>query len=71
MTAHKLLFGKFRSNRDPAVQGIRDVLGLGARLSSFGRIGAVKMGTTARPAEVCGRRALIVTTPAGGGYGAV
>ncbi|AJD43170.1 hypothetical protein RGR602_CH03872 [Rhizobium gallicum bv. gallicum R602sp] len=54
------------------MQGMRDLLGRKAGVPiPFERIGAVKIGTTVRSGEACGRRAVIVTTPTGGGYGAV
>jgi 5-oxoprolinase (ATP-hydrolysing) len=66
LVAHKLLSENPEAYRDPAVQGIRDLMGLekGAAIPSE-RIGAVKMGTTVATnalLERKGERTLLVTT---------
>ena len=66
LVAHKLLSENPEAYRDPAVQGIRDLMGLekGAPIPSD-RIGAVKMGTTVATnalLERKGERTLLVTT---------
>ncbi|MCX8998155.1 hydantoinase B/oxoprolinase family protein [Rhizobiaceae bacterium BDR2-2] len=66
LVAHKLLSENPEAYRDPAVQGIRDLLGLGRddRVPAD-RIGAVKMGTTVATnalLERKGERVVLVTT---------
>src|SRR5437763_38070 len=66
LVAHKLLSENPEAYRDAAVQGIRDLLGLGAGEPIPPRhIGAVKMGTTVATnalLERKGERTLLVTT---------
>jgi 5-oxoprolinase (ATP-hydrolysing) len=66
LLAHKLLSDNPEAYRDAAVQGIRNLLGLGAgEPIPPGRIGAVKMGTTVATnalLERKGERTLLVTT---------
>ncbi|MFZ5692926.1 MAG: hydantoinase B/oxoprolinase family protein [Pseudomonadota bacterium] len=66
LVAHKLLSENPEAYRDAAVQGIRDLLGLGTgEPIPPGRIGAVKMGTTVATnalLERKGERTLLVTT---------
>src|ERR1041385_3482280 len=66
LQAHKLLSENPEAYSDPAVQGIRDLLGLkrGEPIPP-GRVGAVKMGTTVATnalLERKGERTLLVTT---------
>src|ERR1043165_6062944 len=66
LKAHKLLSENPEAYRDAAVQGIRDLLGLGrGDAIPPGRIGAIKMGTTVATnalLERKGERTLLVTT---------
>ena len=66
LVAHKLLSENPEAYRDAAVQGIRDLLGLGkGEPIPQGRVGAVKMGTTVATnalLERKGERTLLVTT---------
>ncbi|MBB4105735.1 hydantoinase B/oxoprolinase family protein [Allorhizobium borbori] len=66
LVAHKLLSENPEAYRDPAVQGIRDLLGIGKNDAvSANRIGAVKMGTTVATnalLERKGERVALVTT---------
>ncbi|MCL6707769.1 hydantoinase B/oxoprolinase family protein [Pseudomonas sp. R2.Fl] len=66
LIAHKLLSENPEAYRDPAVQGIRDLLGLGkADKVPADRIGAVKMGTTVATnalLERKGENVVLVTT---------
>src|SRR5437588_9144283 len=66
LVAHKLLSENPEAYRDAAVQGIRDLLGLGAgEPIPVRRIAAVKMGTTVATnalLERKGERTLLVTT---------
>src|SRR3954467_8012353 len=66
LTAHKLLSENPEAYRDAAVQGIRDLLGLGKdEPIHAARVGAVKMGTTVATnalLERKGDRTLLVTT---------
>jgi hypothetical protein len=66
LVAHKLLSENPEAYRDPAVQGIRDLLGIGKNDAvPANRIGAVKMGTTVATnalLERKGERVALVTT---------
>ncbi len=66
LVAHKLLSENPEAYRDPAVQGIRDLLGIGKKDAvPANRIGAVKMGTTVATnalLERKGERVALVTT---------
>src|SRR5689334_24059619 len=66
LAAHKLLSENPEAYADAAVQGIRDLLGLGAdEAIPADRIGAIKMGTTVATnalLERKGARTLLVTT---------
>lgn len=66
LVAHKLLSENPEAYRDAAVQGIRDLLGLGkGQPIPKDRVGAVKMGTTVATnalLERKGERTLLVTT---------
>ncbi len=66
LTAHKLLSENPEAYRDAAVQGIRNLLGLGpSEPIPLARIGAVKMGTTVATnalLERAGERTLLVIT---------
>jgi len=66
LVAHKLLSENPEAYRDPAVQGIRDLLGIGKNDPvPADRIGAVKMGTTVATnalLERKGERVALVTT---------
>jgi len=66
LIAHKLLSEQPETNRDAAVQGIRNVLGLApGALIPYDRIGSIKMGTTVATnalLERKGARTLLVTT---------
>jgi 5-oxoprolinase (ATP-hydrolysing) len=66
LTAHKLLSDNPEAYRDAAVQGIRELLGVGrGKPIPSGRIGAVKMGTTVATnalLERKGERTLLLIT---------
>lgn len=66
LVPHKLLSENPEAYRDPAVQGIRDLMGLGRHDKvPAGRLGSVKMGTTVATnalLERKGERLVLVTT---------